>query len=156
MIRLFLCSILFSLLLVSCADQSSRPTGVLSAEKMEAVLWDLLRAEQFVSNYVVGRDSSLSAKAKGPQLYAAILSKHGLTDSLFRVSLDFYKKHPKQLQPIMDSIGQRPISAPTPLATLLETAVDSVTAPAAKSTPPSTPSIPADKRPNFSPKPLAY
>ncbi len=156
MIRPFLGPLLFSLLLLSCADKPSRPTGVLSAEKMEAVLWDLLRAEQFVSNYVVGRDSALSAKAKGPQLYAAILSKHGLTDSLFRISLDYYKKHPKQLQPIIDSIGQRPITAPTPLAALPETHVDSVSTPTDSSTRVKPQPIPADKRPTFSPKPLAY
>lgn len=100
---------------ISCMGSESASPSVLSPEKMETVLWDLLRAEQFTTNYVVGRDTSRAAKATGPRLYDAILKKHGTTDSLFRLSLDYYKKHPKLLLPILDSIGLRPDLAPTPM-----------------------------------------
>lgn len=101
--------------LFACGTRSSIPSEVLAPEKMEVVLWDMMRAEQLVAGYVVGRDTSFAAHAKGPQLYAAILQKHKLTDSLFRISLDYYKKHPKDFSPILDSIGKRPALAPTPL-----------------------------------------
>ncbi|MBM3432238.1 MAG: DUF4296 domain-containing protein [Bacteroidetes bacterium] len=148
-----------SLSLLACSGKSNVPSGILPAEKMEAVLWDLLRAEQFVSTYVVGRDSSLAAKAKGPQLYAAILKKHGLTDSLFQVNLEYYKKHPQQLQPILDSIGQQAPPAPTPMTTLPPTTpVDSQpkSQPTISPTPPAPEPTPSNKRPNFSPKPMEY
>lgn len=157
--HLFVCSLIFWWLL-ACSGPSSAPSDVLPAAKMEAVLWDLLRAEQFVSNYVVGRDSSLTAKAKGPQLYTAILKKHGLTDSLFQRSLEYYKKHPKHLLPILDSIGQQAPPAPTPIATTAPTnPVDSQPTSSPAITPPPAPSpepTPNNKRPNFSPKPMAY
>lgn len=155
----------FSLLLLlcvgvlSCGRGPSLPTGVLQPDKMEAVLWDLLRADQFVTNYVAIRDSSITGHAKGPQLYAAILKKHGITDSIFNLSLTYYKNNPKRFYPILDSIGQQPNLAPTPLATIPAPApTDTVNAQLAK--PASVPSAAemnsTEKRPSFAPKPLAY
>ena len=112
MIGRFFCVVLI-LGMLSCASKDQLPESVLSADKMEPLLWDLLRAEQFVTNYVLPKDTSKVARAKGPELYQAILKKHGTTDSLFRLSLAYYKKHPKLLLPILDSIGVYSDLAPT-------------------------------------------
>ncbi len=144
---------------LSCGRGPSVPAGILPSDKMEAVLWDLLRADHFVTNYVASRDSSLTGHAKGPQLYAAILKKHGITDSVFQVSLAHYKKNPKLFYPILDSIGQQPTLAPTPLATSPATAPTDSLGPQEVIAAPTIPSPDpksAEKRPSFAPKPLAY
>ncbi|MEY5034055.1 MAG: hypothetical protein RL447_433 [Bacteroidota bacterium] len=162
--RSFILLVAVSACYLSCGSGPSVPSDVLPQEKMKSVLWDLLRAEQFVSNYVVSRDTTTAGLAKGPQLYDAILKKYGLTDSAFQVSLEYYKKHPKLLNPILDSIGQQPALAPTPVAT----AVTDSTSPAsaAKSTADTVASLPtptstptpktSTSRPSFAPKPMAY
>ncbi len=155
--------LLFGILLaaiLSCSGKETTPDSVLPKEKMEALLWDLLRAEHFVRNYVVIKDSGLVARSKGPVLYEAILKKHGTTDSLFKLSLAYYKDHPKLLFPILDSIGSLPDVAPTPLAGTGDAVVvdtfkkpaDSIVAPV---TPPVADPLPS-KKPNFAPKPMAY
>lgn len=151
--------ILLCMAILSCGRGPSVPAGILPSDKMEAVLWDLLRADQFVTNYVASRDSSISGHAKGPQLYAAILKKHGITDSEFQVSLEHYKKNPKLFYPVLDSIGQQPSLAPTPLATAsISAPTDSISAADTTTTPPPTSPEPksTEKRPSFAPKPLAY
>ncbi|MFM7672282.1 MAG: DUF4296 domain-containing protein [Bacteroidota bacterium] len=124
-------------LFIACSDRSSLPAGVLPGEKMEAVLWDMLRADLFVANYIAIRDSSQAGHAKGPQLYAATLKKHGISDSVFKTSLNYYRKHPKQFYPILDSIAQRPVPAPTNVVSTAPKPADTVpaTKPALKSTP---------------------
>lgn len=157
--RTSLLIVILGVCVLSCGRGTSVPAGILSAEKMEAVLWDLLRADQFVSNYVTTRDTSVNGHAKGPQLYSAILKKHGLTDSSFQVSMSYYKSHPKLLYPILDSIGQQPTLAPTPLATSPATDPTDSLSPQAVSAAPTTPSAApksTEKRPSFAPKPLAY
>ncbi len=145
-----------SVWLTACGERFAQPAAVMPPEKMEAVLWDLLRADHFVTNYVANRDSSLANHAKGPQLYAAILKKHGITDSTLRISLDYYKNHPKQFYPILDSISQQPALAPTSLAnTPVSIPADSTQSPAPAPAPPPQPKSGSD-RPNFAPKPLAY
>lgn len=144
---------------LSCGRGPSLPAGILPADKMEAVLWDLLRADQFVTNYVASRDTSIAGHAKGPQLYAAILKKHGITDSVFQVSVAYYKNNPKLFYPILDSIGQQPSLAPTPLATASTPApTDSIPTVEINSAPvsPLPEQKSAEKRPSFAPKPLAY
>lgn len=151
-------SLLFGAL--ACSQRPSTPDSILPTEKMESLLWDLLKAEQFAHTYIVSRDSSVVARSKGPVLYEAILKKHGTTDSVFRASLTYYKQHPTLLLPILDSIGQRPDLAPSTLVDASPTnSKDSTTTPTAPATQtglsPVAPVKPTQK-PTFAPKPLAY
>lgn len=126
---------LFLLLLcMACQQKPSRPDNVLAPEKMEPLLWELLQADQFVSSFVTGRDTSRSAHATGPQLYQAILKKYGVTDTVFKTSLAYYKAHPKEFLPMLDSLSQKPDLAPTAI-------VDSVAATPSKPGPPTPVSI---------------
>ncbi len=146
--------------LLSCSSRQTRPESILPQEKMESLLWDLLRAEHFAHNYIVTKDTSISARARGPVLYEAILKKHGTTDSLFRESLAYYKNHPKLLFPILDSIGTIPDVAPTPLAGAgVSVAPDTIKKPADSSKPAAAPPVvsPVPKnKPTFAPKPMSY
>ena len=100
--------LLLPILFVACQRTSARPDNVLATAKMEPLLWELLQADQFVSSFVIGRDTSLSTHTTGPQLYQSILKKYGVSDSVFKASLAYYKAHPKQFLPMLDSLSQRP------------------------------------------------
>jgi len=145
--------LLLPILLVACQRTSARPDNVLAPAKMEPLLWELLQADQFVSSFVIGRDTSLSTHATGPQLYQSILKKYGVSDSVFKASLAYYKAHPKEFLPMLDSLSQKPDLAPT---SILDTQVTSKPKPI--STPVPTPNIQRDpsKPAVNAPQPLAY
>lgn len=136
--------------LYACDRRSSRPDQILSPEKMEPLLWEMLEADQFVSNFVIGRDTSVSAHAMGPKLYQTILKKYGVTDSVFQASLAYYKANPKQFLPMLDSLSKKSDLAPT-------SAVDSL-APIKVESPSMPAAVPQspDKRSGLVSKPLAY
>lgn len=136
--------------LFACDRGPSLPDQVLSPEKMEPLLWEMLEADQFVSSFVIGRDTAVSAHAMGPKLYQAILKKYGVTDSVFQASLAYYKANPKQFLPMLDSLSKKPDLAPTSTVdSLTPIKIDSPAGPAAVPQAPQKPT-------GLVPKPLAY
>lgn len=143
----FLCLIS---LLASCERGNPLPASVLPPDKMEPLLWELMQADQFVSNFVTNHDPTRAAHTTGPQLYQSILKKYGVSDSVFQASLAYYKAHPKEFLPMLDSLSQQPDLAPTAVAdTIRPLPIDSVPKAVPVQTTPG-------KRASFSAKPLAY
>ena len=79
---------------------------------MQAVLWDLMRADQFLADYVLKKDSSLNKETESIKLYQRIFLIHKISKELFRKSLSFYRSHPALLKVIMDSISRTPAAIP--------------------------------------------
>ena len=105
--KLFLIgSILF--ILIGCGGKNSIPSGVLPQKKMQAVLWDLMRADQFLNEYVLSEDSSLNKKAESLKYYQQIFAIHKISREEFQYSFSFYKMHPVSFKPILDSISAPP------------------------------------------------
>ena len=50
------------LLLYSCSDKQAAPAHLIARDKMEDVLWDMMRADLFVNNYMVIKDTALDKK----------------------------------------------------------------------------------------------
>lgn len=102
--RVFLfCGILF---IFSCSSQEGIPANILSQEKMGAVLWDMLRADEFVSNF--GRkDSAHTSKDKSTYLYEEIFRIHQTNKLQFGKSVNFYNLHPALFKTIIDSLEKK-------------------------------------------------
>src|SRR5688500_10321337 len=96
----FLCTVL-----LSCSNEKK---GILPEEKMEAVMWDLLRADEWV-NYEFSIDSNFRREEKLDSLYSHVFSIHHVGVAEFRKSLDYYQKHPEALKPILDSLQKKPV-----------------------------------------------
>jgi hypothetical protein len=92
---------------LSCGNKNKVPKGILSQDKMEEVLWDMMRADQYVNTFVLPKDSSLNKKTEGQKLYTKIFDIHKVTEETFRESFAYYKKHPALLSSVMDSISQK-------------------------------------------------
>jgi hypothetical protein len=110
-------AIFLFLLLSSCGKKSQPPRHILDKEKMEALLWDVMRADQFIYTYILPKDSSKKKEPEGRKLYTQIFQLHRISEQQFRESYAWYKEHPAVLKVIMDSISQRqtaPQYAPTP------------------------------------------
>jgi hypothetical protein len=63
-------------LLLSCTNKKDIPSGIIGREKMEQVLWDLMRADQFLGNYVFTRDSSKDRTKESLLYYERIFRLH--------------------------------------------------------------------------------
>ena len=97
----FLLVIFFS----SC-NTKKVPDDILPPEKMQEVLWDMIRADEFLVSYVI-KDTSVNRKAESLKLYQKVFDVHDISKSAFEKSFKYYQLHPETLQPIMDSLNAR-------------------------------------------------
>lgn len=114
-IRIFSGFILF-IGLVSCSNKEKIPGNVLSQEKMKSVLQDMMKADQFISDYVLNRDTSKKRETESIKLYNHVFAIHGVSPEKFFTSLNFYQRHPAFLRSIWDSISKQ-IETPLPSIT---------------------------------------
>lgn len=95
------------LFLFSCNNKPAAPDNLLSRDKMEDVLWDLMRADLFINNYMVIKDPDLDKKKKGIELYTRILKLHNVSQEQFNASFTFYRSQPDEMKVLLDSISRR-------------------------------------------------
>jgi hypothetical protein len=92
-------------LMAGCKNKDRIPQGVLPHDKMQAVLRDMMRADQFLSDYVVSKDSALNKDSVRIEYYKQVFAIHKISKNEFGQSFAWYKNHPAHLQPVMDSIS---------------------------------------------------
>jgi hypothetical protein len=106
--------IIFGLLFIaSCRNNNQIPSGVIPPKQMQAVLWDLMRADMFLGDFVFRTDSSLDKKKEKIKLYGQVFAIHHINKDEFGESFSFYKTHPALLNAIMDSLSRPKTEAPT-------------------------------------------
>jgi Domain of unknown function (DUF4296) len=98
--------------MIACSNREELPAGVLPAEKMQGVMWDLMRADQFLADYVFSKDTSQNKSRESIKVYRQIFLAHGITKEEFRKSMTYYKAHPEQLKAIMDSVSNKALNLP--------------------------------------------
>ena len=103
--------ILLMCVILSCSHQNKLPDDVLPPAKMQAVLWDMLRADQFSSNFIVEKDTVLK-RMKNIRLYQQVFAIHHIDKETFKRSLAYYQAHAELMHQIADSISQMTL-APT-------------------------------------------
>ena len=96
--------IFFLVLFGSC--KSSVPEGILPPGKMQAVYWDLMRADEMVNYYAI-LDTAYGRTRHQDSFYAAILGIHQISHETFLKSKYYYETHPEKLKPVLDSIHSR-------------------------------------------------
>lgn len=94
-------------ILAACNNKDRIPAHILSRQKMQAVLWDLMRADQFLGDFVLNKDSSVNRDTSSIRIYRQVFALHGITKNEFRESFRFYNDHPALMKVIMDSISAK-------------------------------------------------
>ena len=98
----------FLLLLVfswwGCSEP--RPKGVLAPEKMQAVLYDLLRADEMAAQQAL-KDSAWSRLDTHAGLYQQIFQVQGITREDFQTSLRYYEDRPDELKKLVEDLQQK-------------------------------------------------
>lgn len=102
--RTFLCFLL-PVLLIACGKKEQK-ADVLSPNKMRDVMWDMIRADQYVSDLLF-KDSTLKKKNESIKLYEEVFHIHKTTRDEFKKSLDYYSSRPDLFRPIIDSLAKR-------------------------------------------------
>src|SRR5262245_6896129 len=97
--------ILLTCLLLSCAGNQKKQT-YLSENKMKEVMWDMIRADQYVGQYLL-KDSTKMKIDESVKLYDQIFKLHHTTREEFRRSFDYYSSRPDLFRPIIDSLAVR-------------------------------------------------
>jgi hypothetical protein len=96
---------LLPVLLISCAKKEQR-ADILSQNTMRDVMWDMIRADQYVSDLLL-KDSTKKKKDESIKVYEEIFHLHKITRDKFKKSLDYYSSRPDLFRPIIDSLARR-------------------------------------------------
>ena len=94
-------------ILLACSGKNKIPRDILSQPQMEAVLWDMISADEFVAGYVLPKDPSIDKKRESIKLYDEIYQIHKTNKDQFEKSLSFYQSHPNLLMDVLDSINAK-------------------------------------------------
>ena len=108
----FLLSISVLIIIFSCA-RKEKQEKVLPEKKMREVMWDMIRADQYVTDFLL-RDSTKKKKDESVKLYDEIFRLHKINADEFKKSLAYYSSRPDLMQPIIDSLAARRNQFPPP------------------------------------------
>ena len=96
----------FFLFITGCKNKNKVPGGIIQQKKMQSILWDMMRADQFLGDFVLKKDSTLNKKIESIKLYGKVFAIHQISKEQFMKSFSFYKSHPALFKAIMDSLSQ--------------------------------------------------
>lgn len=106
--------ILFAIFVfTACKGKNKIPADVLTQKKMQAVMWDMMRADHFLTDYVFSKDPKLDKTEESFKYYQQIFAIHQTNTEQFRKSYSFYTSHPALFKVIMDSLSKPEEAAPT-------------------------------------------
>ena len=100
--RFFLFIILI-ILTFGCIQDKKIPKDVLPQNEMRKIMWDLMRADAYVSTFIM-KDSTKNQKTESAILYEKIFEIHATTQETFKKSLAFYQSRPDLFKAISDSL----------------------------------------------------
>lgn len=90
-------------LIIGCVRNNKIPKEVLPQNEMRKVMWDLMRADAYVADFIM-KDSTRNQKEESIILYEKIFNIHSTTQETFKKSLAFYQSRPDLFKPIADSL----------------------------------------------------
>jgi len=97
------------ILVATCGCQSRQaiPSDILSADKMEEVLFDMLRSGHMVNNFILSKDSSINKEQAQIEWLNKVLIFHAVSEQQFKKSFSYYQQHPELMAKVMDSISKK-------------------------------------------------
>lgn len=100
MIKVF--SIILLFFFISCSNRPV-PKGILAPDSMEKIVYDLLRADEYVNSFVI-RDTTQNLKKKRSIIYEQVFKLHNTTRKEFYTSYKYYQQHPDIQKALFDSL----------------------------------------------------
>ena len=107
-----------SVLFYSCKE--TVPSGIIKQNKMQEVLWDMLRADA-LSHQIANSDSTKFADDERAKLTRQVFIIHNITENQFDKSYSYYVQHPEIMRNMLDSLNSQKIRVDT-----LPTSIDTI------------------------------
>ncbi|GEO10405.1 DUF4296 domain-containing protein [Segetibacter aerophilus] len=99
--------VIVSLLIISIGCASSPvPKNILPPERMQKVVYDLIRIDEFVNNFVI-KDSTVDIKKKRSILYEQVFKVNQTSRKEFYQSYKYYQQHPDVQKGLYDSLYEK-------------------------------------------------
>src|SRR4051794_21987338 len=92
--------------LLGCGGRRGNSSGILSTEKMQAVMWDIIEADVFTDQFI-RKDSAKHAATENMQLKNKIFALHKITREDYNKSYDYYLAHSDLMKVILDSMSAK-------------------------------------------------
>ena len=70
-------------------------------------MWDMMRADQFMGDYIFSKDSLVNKSDTSSKWYGEILALHKISQEQFKKSYKYYSAHPKLMRDLMDSVSKQ-------------------------------------------------
>jgi Domain of unknown function (DUF4296) len=93
--------------LATACGKSEKPKDLIPEIKMERVIWDMVQADEFITNYVLKDSAKVNINAERYKLYQQVLSLHSITKEQFKKSYDYYASRPGESKVLFDSLSAR-------------------------------------------------
>ena len=94
------------MLLFSCGNKQVPEGKILSTDKMQAVMWDMLQADAYTELYLK-KDSSKNSFLQNAALQKKIFSLHQVNKEDFYKSYDYYSNRNSDMRILLDSISAK-------------------------------------------------
>jgi hypothetical protein len=91
-----------SLLFSSCQSKFN-DAEVMKPKKMEQVLWDYIRIQTY-SQEIISKERDYNDTLVFLKLRDSLFHLHKINQQVFETSMNYYRTHPDQFRPILDSI----------------------------------------------------
>ena len=94
-----------TLFIFSCTNTTKIPKDILSKQKMQGVLWDIILAERFSSLFLLKDSLNKNIKVENFKLYQQVFHIHKISKEDFIKSYKYYLSRPELSKVIFDSIA---------------------------------------------------
>lgn len=94
---------------VACSHSNEVPKGILPRQKMQEVMWDMIRAGEFLNSFVFYKDTAVDKVAQSQKWYNKVYQLHKITKKDFDKSYAYYQRHPVLLKELLDSLSKRQV-----------------------------------------------
>lgn len=84
-------------------SKSKVPSGILKPEKMQAVMWDFIRADIY-ANETIRRDTTKNVEVENARLQLQVFQLHKITREEFYNSYDYYLKNQELMKSMIDTM----------------------------------------------------
>ena len=94
-------------LFFSCRQDNKVPDNVIEPVRMQELMWDLFRADAFITNFAGKSDTAFKQLKESVLLYRQLFEVYKTNKEEFKKSLTWYQQHPAAMKRILDTLQGR-------------------------------------------------
>ena len=92
---------------LACSDPEKVPKDIIPKEKMEKVLWDMMLADRYASQFIMRDSLKVNVKEETFKLYDQVFQVNQISKDEFIKSYKYYLNRPDLTKVMFDSLSAR-------------------------------------------------